>query len=155
MTHPANSTVVRTNGTILADGYNFTTSYSHIGQIFFDDELVGQAHETYPYNTVTADRTYNADDQILTQEAEDMDPIAKWEYLGDTISDGVLAWIRIGIDTSADAATQSAAAYYADGGVANSDSSSGGDGPGGDAPSGSGAPAIPSGTKAAAATESA
>ena len=145
MTHQANSTIVRTNGTILEPGSNFTSSYSHIGQIFFDDELVTLAHETIPYSDVTADRTYNADDQIYNEEAEDMDPVAQWQYLGDSVTDGILAWVRIGIDTSVDAATTAAAAYYANGGVWNDDSSSSGGDTGSSDPSGSSAPAMPSG----------
>lgn len=64
-----------------------------------------------------------------------MDPFVEWVQLGDDITDGIMAWISIGIDPTADEEITSAATIYKDGGVANANSGMGG-GPGGDAPGG-------------------
>lgn len=95
--------------------------------------------------------TLNSDDQILSQEADTTDPFVEYVLLGDSLSDGILAWISIGIDPTETSDITSAAVHYEDGGVANSDNDLGigGGGGGGSAPSGgapSGSGAAPSGT---------
>ncbi|KAM0701742.1 hypothetical protein Q7P35_010651 [Cladosporium inversicolor] len=132
LAHNANSTLVRTNGTLLES--NATTHSSHVGQIFFDQDLISLVEATAPYNTNTQEITLNADDQILSEEAADMDPFVEWVQLSDDITDGIMAWISIGIDPTADSEVSSAATVYKDGGVAN-ENSMGGMG-GGDAPGG-------------------
>ena len=71
-----------------------------------------------------------------------MDPFVEWVQLGDDIADGVMAWISIGIDPTADSEISSAATMYKDGGVANENSMGGGNGtgPGSAMPSGSAPP---------------
>ena len=64
-----------------------------------------------------------------------MDPFVEWVQLGDDIADGIMAWVSIGIDPTADSEVESAATVYEDGGVANENSMGGGMG-GGDAPGG-------------------
>jgi protocatechuate 3,4-dioxygenase beta subunit len=145
LAHNANSTLVRTNGTLLES--NATTHSSHVGQIFFDQDLLSLVEATAPYNTNTQDITLNSDDQILGEEAADMDPFVEWVQLSDDITDGIMAWISIGIDPTADSKVESAATVYKDGGVANENSMGGmgggapgggnGTGPGGAMPSGS------------------
>lgn len=113
-----------------------------MGQIFFDQDLISQVEATAPYNTNTQELTTNADDDILASEAADMDPFVEYVLVNpDDIAEGVLAWISIGIDPTADDEITSAATYYKDGGVANENSGMGG-GPGGSPPNGT----MPSGT---------
>ena len=57
------------------------------------------------------------------------DPFPQYAYLGDSVSDGLLMWINIGIDMDAAYTVQAAGRLTADGGVANSNG--GGGGPGG------------------------
>jgi hypothetical protein len=145
MTHNTNSTIVRTNGTLLNGWNNFTASASHVGQIFFDQALISQAEKTTPYSTNTQELTLNSDDDILAQELADIDPMAEYAMLGDTIEDGIMAWISIGVDPTADDDVTSAGTHYKFGGVANENSDIGGPPGGGNAtgPSGtmrSGAP---------------
>ncbi|PSS05277.1 Intradiol ring-cleavage dioxygenase [Coniella lustricola] len=124
--------LVHTNVTVYANGtLGNDVSASHVGQGFFDQTLVSAVEALAPYNTNTQDLTVNADDSILAQEAETegVDPIFEYTYLGDTLSDGLLAWLAFGIDTSESSSVTPAAFYYATGGEANSDSSSGGGGP--------------------------
>lgn len=143
MSHAMGNTTIRTNGTIL--GSNGTTHASHVGQLFFDQDLISQVEATEPYASNTQDITLNSEDSILGEEADSMDPFVQYLFIGDKIEDGILAWIRIGIDSSADNEINSAATMYKDGGVANENGMGGG--PGGDT---SGSP--PSGTDGAAPT---
>ncbi|KAI7106200.1 aromatic compound dioxygenase, partial [Hortaea werneckii] len=94
ITHNTNSTIVRTNGTLL--GSNFTTQSSHVGQMFFDQDLISTVEKTAPYSTNTQELTKNADDDILASEAADMDPFVEYVFLGEDVSDGILAWLSIG-----------------------------------------------------------
>lgn len=87
---------------------------------------------------------------ILGQEAADSDPFVEYVLLGDDVSEGVLAWISIGIDPMSDQEISAAATSYESGGVANEDGgmgggmSGGGEPPDGAAPSGG----MPSGSMA-------
>ena len=145
LAHNTNSTLVRTNSTLLES--NATTHSSHVGQLFFDQDLISLVEATAPYNTNTQEITLNADDQILSEEAADMDPFVEWVQLGYDIEDGIMAWVSIGIDPSVDLEVEAAATVYEDGGVANENSMGGmggGDAPGGGNGTGPGG-AVPSG----------
>jgi len=72
--------------------------------------------------------TPNTEDTILAQEAGSMDPLMEYALLGDGVEDGILAWITVGIDVSADHSISSAATWTEHGGVANAG------GPGGSPP---------------------
>lgn len=133
LTRNTNDTIVRTNGTLL--GSNSTTQASHVGQLFFDQSLITKVEKTSPYSTNTQDLTLNADDMILGEEADTSDPFVEYVLLGNDISDGILAWISIGIDPTPDQEISFAATHYEDGGVANKNGDMGG-APGGGAPSG-------------------
>jgi hypothetical protein len=145
LTHKTNSTTIRVNDTLL--GANATiVQASHVGQLFFDQDLIAQADTIEPYSSNTQEVTLNSDDSILSEEADSTDPFVEYILLGDSLEDGILAWISIGIDPTESSDITSAATYYKDG-VANSDSEmgmGGGGAPSGGAPSGSGP--MPSGT---------
>lgn len=66
-------------------------------QIFFDQELATKSRKIAPYNENQQGFTENVDDGFLRQEAAGkFDPFVSWAYLGDDISDGLLAWITVG-----------------------------------------------------------
>lgn len=120
-----------------------TGTVTHIGQLFWNEVLRSAVEDTYPYNTNTQAITTNADDMwSIVQAANDYDPFPEYLYLGDSITDGLFAWIQIGVNTSADYTDDdyySIAAYYeADGGHENTESSGigGGSGGNGTVPSG-------------------
>ncbi|KAF2730039.1 extracellular dioxygenase-like protein [Polyplosphaeria fusca] len=103
---------------------------THVGQMFFDQDLISLVEDTAPYNTNTQTLTTNAEDDIFASESEGYDPVVEYVLLGDDVSQGVFAWIVFGQNTSA-AYNVSAAAYLTEnGGVANEDTGAGG--PGGD-----------------------
>lgn len=117
LAHNPNDTVVRTNATLLSG--NFTAHASHVGQIFFDQDLISNVEKTSPYSTNKQTVTRNIVDYLLFEEAATMDPMAEYVLLGDDITDGVMAWISIGIDPTADAEILAAAAVYKSNGEMN------------------------------------
>ncbi|KAI0121088.1 Intradiol ring-cleavage dioxygenase [Xylariales sp. AK1849] len=114
MAHP--NATARSNGTL------YDTTAMHIGQMYFDQDLSDQVELTYPYNINTQPVTLNAEDFILADGLATSDPIMEYVYLGEDVSDGVLAWLSFGINTTYVTTARDAATYYESGGVANGDS---------------------------------
>ncbi|KKK22439.1 hypothetical protein ARAM_007239 [Aspergillus rambellii] len=135
LTHPINETTVNQNNNTISGLY--TSHTSHVGQIFFDQDLISAVEATEPYASNTQDLTVNADDSILSQELEsDIDPFVEYVYLGKDVSDGILAWVSVVMDASEDSDVTPAAYYTEEGGFENESSSGGGSMGGGSAPSG-------------------
>lgn len=130
LTHAANETKVQANHT-LNDLY--TAKSSHVGQLFFDQDLITDVEKTSPYSTNTQDITTNAKDSILSEEADTIDPFMEYVLIGDDVSEGIFAWISVGIDATEDTDITPAAYYTEEGGVENENSGMGG-------PGGSGGP---------------
>jgi hypothetical protein len=120
------------------------SAVTHVGQMFFDQDLIAAVDAVEPYASNTQGLTENADDSILGEEAADVDPMVEYVLLGDDISEGLFGWLAFGIDSGASYNVTPAATLTEDGGVANENAGMGmgGGGP----PSGSGAP--PSGSGA-------
>lgn len=96
-------TVVHKNATLYSNQtLGATTITSHIGQVFFDQDVISAVEETYPYNTNEQDLTLNSEDSILeTETATDgVDPFMEYTMLGDDISDGIFAWVSFGINST-------------------------------------------------------
>ncbi|TFA99738.1 hypothetical protein CCMA1212_008460 [Trichoderma ghanense] len=133
------------NGTISV----WDAPVAHIGQLFYPEDLVEEVEATYPYNTNTAERTTNDEDQwSIIQADASYDPFPEYLYLGEDITDGLFAWIQIGINGSADYSTSSyygVAAYLAEDGGHSTGNSIGGGGPGGPGGNGTGNGTFPSG----------
>jgi hypothetical protein len=136
-----NPVIAHHNGTVLPNNTLVGNSASHTGQIFFDQDLISEVEATYPYNTNTITITPNLDDRVYVQQEGNT---TRWDVqyvlLGDSIEDGLLSWVTIGVNPLNSTQITPAAYYFADGGVENSDSGTGG-APSGGLPSG----AIPSG----------
>ncbi|KAG6614785.1 LYR motif containing protein 1 [Phytophthora cinnamomi] len=106
------------NGTLLENNTYSGGYASHVGQLFFDQDLISEVELTAPYSTNTQELTTNADDSILSEEAaEDFDPVFEYVLLGDSVSDGVLAWISVGVDMTRAQTITAAGTLTADGGV--------------------------------------
>jgi hypothetical protein len=120
------------------------SAVTHVGQMFFDQDLIKAVDAVEPYASNSQELTENADDSILGEEAADVDPMVEYVLLGDDISEGLFGWLAFGIDSGASYNVTPAATLTEDGGVANENA---GMGMGGGAPpSGSGAPPSGSGT---------
>ncbi|KAG5813737.1 hypothetical protein H9Q74_004578 [Fusarium xylarioides] len=134
--------MVHTNATLLANQTLGRDNYaSHVGQAFFDQDLISQVETLEPYASNTQELTLNADDGIMSEETntDGVDPVMEYTLLGDSISDGLFAWLAFGINSTQSSSVSPAAYYYKEGGVANENS---GGGMGGSPPSG----AAPGGT---------
>lgn len=136
--------LAHTNVTLNANGTIpvFNKPVAHIGQLFYPEDLRTAVEATYPYNTNTVAVTSNDDDMWSIVQADDsFDPFPQFLYLGDDVTDGLFAWIQIGINSTADYQNDEyyAVAGYlaADGGHAETNALSGAGG-GGSGPSGSG-----------------
>ncbi|CAK46228.1 intradiol ring-cleavage dioxygenase [Aspergillus niger CBS 101883] len=118
VTHPANETKILPNGTIAGvyDGHS-----SHVGQIFFDQDLITEVEKTSPYSSNTQSLTENSDDSILETEADTTDPLMEYVLLGDSVSDGIFAWISIGVNSLRDDSLSPEGYWTEDGGEVNDD----------------------------------
>lgn len=129
-------------------------SVTHVGQMFFDQDLISQVETVEPYASNTQDITKNADDSILAEEAGTVDPFIEYILLGEDVSDGVFGWLAFGMDTTNSFNITPAAYLTADGGVANENAGAGmgggppggnGTGPGGNGTAPGGNSTAPSG----------
>lgn len=99
-----------------------------------------------PYSENTQTLTTNVEDSIFAEEAATSDPVVEYSLIGDTIADGIFAWVSFGVDLTQQLTVSPASTLTENGGVANANSGMGGGGPGGN--STGGAPpsgAVPSG----------
>jgi protocatechuate 3,4-dioxygenase beta subunit len=145
--------VAHSGGYIALNGTFHGGNITHVGQFFMDEDLRSAVETVEPYVSNTQAVTTNDDDQWASSAAgdESYDPFLNYVYLGDKVEDGLLMWVEVGIDSSADYNddVDYAAELTEDGGVTNDEFSLGG-GSGGDMggngtmPSG----AMPSGTGA-------
>ncbi|CCO31897.1 hypothetical protein BN14_05948 [Rhizoctonia solani AG-1 IB] len=95
--------MVQTNYTVFANGTigSKLGDLHHIGQIFFDDALNDQVVGLPTYSNTTHTRTRNEQDGILRGANTDgYNSYADAGLLGESIEDGVLAYITIGVDSS-------------------------------------------------------
>ncbi|KAF2018155.1 protocatechuate 3,4-dioxygenase beta subunit [Aaosphaeria arxii CBS 175.79] len=112
------------NATTLPNNTISGGSITHVGQTFFDQDLISLVEETDIYASNTQELTTNADDTIFSGEADGYDPVVEYVLLGEDVSCGVFGWIAFGMDSTA-AYNISAAAYWTEnGGVVNSDAAS-------------------------------
>ncbi|KAK1593463.1 Intradiol ring-cleavage dioxygenase [Colletotrichum navitas] len=147
--------LVHANATISANNtLGSVNTASHVGRAFFDQELISAVEKFAPYNTNTQQFTTNADYGIFSEETatDGVDPLMEYTLLGDSITDGLFAWMAFGINTTLSSSVTPAAFYYAEGGVVNPNSAGGG-GAGGAPPNGTspgaGAPSSAASSQAA------
>ncbi|KAI1339860.1 Intradiol ring-cleavage dioxygenase [Xylariaceae sp. FL0016] len=100
------------NGTITG-----ATNTPHIGQLFFDQDILDELETMEPYSSNTQSWTKNDEDTIVVQEAEatGVDPMVEYVLLGDSLSDGVFAWASVGIDPTSVYHVDAAAYHLAEG----------------------------------------
>ncbi|OAA71640.1 extracellular dioxygenase [Cordyceps fumosorosea ARSEF 2679] len=138
--------MVHANATLYANQTLGNEVYaSHVGQAFFDQDLIAAADKVAPYSDNEQTLTENSDDSILAEEAgtEGVDPFMDYVYLGGALSDGLFAWLAFGINTTYSSEVTPAAFVYESGGVENENGGMGG--PGGGGPPGGGAGGPPGG----------
>ena len=137
------------NGEVLSNNTYTGGTIAHIGQFFFDQDLITEVEALSPYSTNTIAITTNAEDHVVQAElVNDSDPMLNYVLLGETVSDGLFMWISLAVNSTATYTASPASELAADGGHAVEGGGSVGGGAGGGAmgngtmPSG----AAPSGT---------
>lgn len=75
----------------------------HIGQFFFDQDLLDKVRTVHPYTENPYAVTLNNVDDTFRQETAypNSDPVFHYKYLGNKLEDGLLIWVRIGVNISA------------------------------------------------------
>ncbi|OBT97398.1 hypothetical protein VE01_04313 [Pseudogymnoascus verrucosus] len=137
------------NGEVLSNNTYTGGTIAHIGQFFFDQDLITEVEALSPYSTNTIAITTNAEDRVVQGElVNDSDPMLNYVLLGETVVDGLFMWISLAVNSTATYTASPAAELAADGGHAVEGGGNVGGGSGGGAmgngtmPSGGG----PSGT---------
>ncbi|KAK7705305.1 hypothetical protein SLS64_008142 [Diaporthe eres] len=123
-----NATVLP-NGTLAGDG-----SISHIGQLFWDQDLIDEVETWSPYTENTALPTLNSEDSVFGEQETadtDSDPVYSYTLFGEDVGLGIFAWTVIGIDPSASYTPTYSFALTEDGGVPVGSNGEGGFFPGG------------------------
>lgn len=107
---------VQANNTITAG------TVAHIGQFFWDQDLIYEVEATSPYSGNTITITTNAEDRVFSDETSGTtsDPVINYVKLGDRLSDGLLGWITVAVNTSATYDPNYSFVYTSSGGVAES-----------------------------------
>jgi protocatechuate 3,4-dioxygenase beta subunit len=92
---------------------------AHIGQIYFDQGLIGEVNTKVPYNKITMKVLPNLQDTLFRMGATRDDPIVRYSLVGNKIEDGLYAWIRFGINSANNLRVSPAAYWTEKGGVMN------------------------------------
>jgi protocatechuate 3,4-dioxygenase beta subunit len=93
--------LTHTGATILPNG-TFTGGHiSHLSQLFFDPALIKAVEASAPYNTNKIPKTSNEADGYTGYSATAAyDPFPNYIMLGSKLSDGIYAWIEMGVKPS-------------------------------------------------------
>ncbi|KAJ9636052.1 hypothetical protein H2204_005549 [Knufia peltigerae] len=112
--------ITHTNATLLSNGTISGGTIRHIGQIFYDQDLIDYINgNVYPYTMNNITLTENDEDRVfITETSTDSDPVLNYVLLGDKVEDGLFAWISIGVDPDAEYTTEAASVLTEDGGYA-------------------------------------
>ncbi|KAL2264364.1 hypothetical protein VTK26DRAFT_5790 [Humicola hyalothermophila] len=116
LAHAANATAIERNNTL-----GWDSVASHVGQAFFDQALIDEVETLAPYTENEQPLTTNEGDFIMAQEAatDGVDPVMEYTLLGETVADGLFAWMAFGIDRSRSEKVTPAVFLGEDGGVEN------------------------------------
>jgi protocatechuate 3,4-dioxygenase beta subunit len=111
-------TILHVNATARENNTVYDFTASHIGQTFWDQSIRDQVELLSPYNTNTQTVTENTDDRVFaTESAGSADPVFDYVMVGDSLEDGLIGWITLGINTTLSSTISPAAIYYESGGV--------------------------------------
>ncbi|KAF2165734.1 hypothetical protein M409DRAFT_36863 [Zasmidium cellare ATCC 36951] len=114
------------NATVLPNNTLTGGSFTHVGQLFWDQDIISKVEATYPYNMNNISITENAVDHVFTVETTNTtsDPVFNYAYLGDELADGLFGWITIVVNTSATYDPGYSFVLTEEGGIAQSGGSS-------------------------------
>jgi len=108
------------NATPLANGTLHGLTAAHVGQFYFDQDLITKVEKLPAYAANQQPLTTNVQDFLLAQGASaGNDPVVNYVLLGDKIEDGLLGWIAFGVNSTLARTVSPGATYYESGGKAN------------------------------------
>lgn len=74
---------------------------THVGQMYFDQELIDKIEELAPYKDNEQPRTPNSEDMLLQWDLQAGGyPFMQYKLVGDKLEDGILAWLSFGINAT-------------------------------------------------------
>lgn len=83
--------------TNITDGIGFSTSeVQHVGQLFFEEDILSQVYALSPYveHTATLNRTTNSEDRLFTSASSDgYSAVISVTQLTDDIEDGLVGYV--------------------------------------------------------------
>lgn len=88
------------NGDVLPDGHYAGGAKAHVGQLFFDQNLITAVEETAPYSGNTQTLTLNEGDAIFMAEAASSDPVVNYSLLGNNVEEGIFGWVAFAINST-------------------------------------------------------
>lgn len=94
---------VQTNVTGKDSSYS-AAGVQHLGQLFFEEDLINSVYQEAPYSAhlSTLNRTTNAEDSLYSSASGDgYSAVVSVSQLGKALSDGLVGYITIGVNTSA------------------------------------------------------
>ncbi|KAL2837831.1 Intradiol ring-cleavage dioxygenase [Aspergillus pseudodeflectus] len=96
--------VAHHNATLLPNNTLTGGSVPHIGQLFWDQDLINKVEATAPYNTNSVELLANENDYVFAQETNGTtsDPVLNYVYLGKSLEQGLFGWTTIVVDLSAE-----------------------------------------------------
>ncbi|KAI5793218.1 Intradiol ring-cleavage dioxygenase [Geopyxis carbonaria] len=98
-------TVIHVGGSETSAGTYTGGTIPHIGQLFFNQDMITAVEKLAPYTSNTAAITLNSADRVYTQQVttinQGYDDIVDVELVGSTISQGLVGTIYIAINTAA------------------------------------------------------
>lgn len=83
-------------------------SVQHVGQLFFNETFINTVYQQSPYidHLSTLNRTTNDEDPLFTSANGDgYSSVISVEYLGDSITDGMVGYITVGVNKTAEGLT--------------------------------------------------
>ncbi|OAA34475.1 Intradiol ring-cleavage dioxygenase, core [Beauveria brongniartii RCEF 3172] len=105
LTHP--------HATPLANNTIIDGRASHVGQMYFDQDLIDRVEELAPYNTNNQPKMSNAEDEELRGDLEAGGyPFLQYRLVGDKLEDGILAWLSFGINATEDRVVDPITTYH-------------------------------------------
>ncbi|ORY56077.1 Intradiol ring-cleavage dioxygenase [Pseudomassariella vexata] len=112
--------VAHLDATVLENGTLTGGTVAHVGQLFWDQDLITAVEATAPYNTNSIAVTENIDDRVFYTETDgtESDPVFEYVYVGDELADGLFGWITIAVNSSATYDPKYSFTLTANGGVA-------------------------------------
>ncbi|KAG3053991.1 hypothetical protein PC121_g16505 [Phytophthora cactorum] len=90
-------------GTVLSNKTYSGASVAHVGQFFFEQDLIDAVEAVTPYSTNKQTLTTTASDKIYKEAlGNNYDPIMNYALLGSSANDGVFVWISLAVDMTAE-----------------------------------------------------